>query len=172
MENANPWMQTTASTGWQPVRFLRKSGKKVRRYENQAERARIREDIQAGMRDPEAFLDLAGGKKNARKLSTSGKTDRIALLTAQKRKLRSELRNTRDLDTFIRKTSHSRTLYALIAMGFFHHVMNSEEYRRDHRYKLAILGAMEEPGLAKAIQRKWDHFRREFSDPFMKNTWQ
>lgn len=171
MENSNQWIQEPAFRGAHPGRTLRKSRKKERRYENQADRARIREDIQAGMRDPEFFLDLAGERKNTRRLAASGRAQRLFLLEALKRRLKSELRNTRDLDTFIRKTSRSRTLYALIAIGYFRHVLNSEEYRQDHRYKLAIINAMEEPGLAKAIQSKWDNFDRQFPDPFQRQSW-
>jgi len=171
MENRNPWIQDTSFSGRHTGKVLRKTRNKGRRYENQADRARIRKEIQAGMRDPEFFLDLAGEMKNSRKPSAIGKAQRTYLFGVQKRKLKSELRNTRDLDTFIQKTSHSRTLYALIAMVFFRHVLDSEAYRPDHRYKLAILRAMQEPGLAKAIQSRWDHFQRQFPDQYPDESW-
>lgn len=171
MENANLPPQDLTFAGWNPSKVIRKARKKEKRHENQIERARIREDLQAGLRDPEVFLDLAGHRKNTRKLLASGAADRRWLLYVQKRKVKAELRNTRDLDTFLEKTSRSRTLYALIAMAFFRHVLGSEEYRDDHRYKLAIRKALEEPGLAKAIHRKWENFDREFPDRLQKQAW-
>ena len=154
-----------------PARDLRKARRKEKRHLNQVERTRIREHLQAGLRDPEAFLDLADHKKNARRLAEGGVAARRVLWEVQKRKLKSELANTRDLDTFIQKTSRSRTLYALIGMGFFRHVLRSPEFRDDHRYKLAILRALEEPGLGKSIQRRWEAFDREFPDSALTPLW-
>lgn len=171
MESANSLAEAGPPAMWRPAKVLRKARKQEKRYANQAERTRIREDIQAGLRDPERFLDLAVTWKNPRKLLASGAAQRRVLLSVQQRKVKAELGNTRDLDTFIQKTSRSRTLYALIAMGFFRHVLLSEEYRDDHRYKLAIRRAMGEPGLSKAIQRKWDGFDREFPDRSQTPTW-
>ena len=62
-------------------------------------------------------------------------------------------------------------MYALVGLGFFRHVWRSDEFREDHRYKLAIGRAMEEPGLAKSIQRKWEAFDREFPDPSLTRDW-
>lgn len=163
MENQHSSTENPSPTSFYPAREVRKARRKERRYLNQAERTRIREHLQAGLRDPETFLDLEDHKKNMHR-SLAGEAARRILLDAQKRKVKAELNNTRDLDTFIQKTSRSRTLYALIALGFFRHVLRSEEYREDHRYKLAILRAMEEPGLNKSIQRKWETFDREFPD--------
>jgi hypothetical protein len=161
----------TAAIALHPGREIRKLRRLNKRLANQAERTRIREHLQAGLRDPEFFLDLEGRAKNFRRLLASGPAERRGLLQVQKRKVKAELGNTRDLDTFIRKTSRSRTLYALIAMGFFRHVLRSEEYREGHRYKLAIQGALQEPGLAKAIARKWENFDREFPDRRHLQTW-
>lgn len=171
MQHANPLATETSPTGWHPNRMLRKAKKKEKRHENQLERTRIREDLNAGLRDPEIFLDFAVQRKNTKKLLRSGSDDRRWLLYVQKRKVKSELVNIRDLDTFIQKTSRSKTLYALIAMGFFRHVLKSEEYREDHRYKLAIRRALEEPGLNKSIQRKWYNFDREFPGGLQKQPW-
>ncbi|MDB5103686.1 MAG: hypothetical protein JWP91_1375 [Fibrobacteres bacterium] len=171
MENSNPLATETAEPSWVPTKIIRKARRKERRYANQADRTRIREDLQAGLRDPECFLDLESRRKNTRKLLASGAAERRWLLDMQRKKVKGELANTRDLDTFLQKTSRSRTLYALIAMGFFRHVLGSEEYREDHRYKLAIRRALEEPGLCKAIQRKWENFDREFPDRMNRITW-
>lgn len=171
MENASPLAKDFEQAGWHPGRVIRKALKKKKRHENQIERTRIREDIQAGLRDPDIFLDLARERKNTRRLLTSGMIERRRLLNSQLRKVKAELLNTRDLDTFLQKTSRSRTLHAMVAIGFFRHVLNSEEYREDHRYKLAILRAMEEPGLCKSIQRKWEHYDRHFPDRARNQTW-
>lgn len=148
-----------------------RSSRKNKRQLHQTERTRIREHLQAGLRDPETFLDLEDRKKNIRRLQAGGAAARRMLLDVQKRKVKAELGNTRDLDTFIQKTSRSRTLYASIALGFFRHVLGSEAYREDHRYKLAIRRALEEPGLCKSIQRKWEHFDREFPDRESLHPW-
>jgi hypothetical protein len=150
---------------------LRRRDGRSSRDENRAERARIRDHIQEGMRDPELFLDLARERKNTRRLLESGHSERQELLEAQKQKVASELRNTRDLDGFIEKTSRSKTLYALVAMALFRHVRSSEAFRGDHRYKLAIVRAMEEPGLAKAIRWKWDTFDKEFPGRAARESW-
>lgn len=171
MENATPMAIETAQTGWHPGKVIRKARKKKKRYENQIERTRIRENIQAGLRDPEIFLDLAREWKNTRRLLASGAADRRHLLNSQIRKVKAELLNTRDLETFIQKTSRSRTMYALVAMGFFRNVLKSEEYREDHRYMVAIRKAMEEPGLSRSIQRRWESFDRQFPDRGQQQTW-
>jgi hypothetical protein len=150
---------------------LRKRDGRWGRNEDRAERARIRDHIQEGMRDPELFLDLARERKNTRRLLASGRDDRLELLEAQKQKVAGELRNTRDLDGFIEKTSRSKTLYALVAMAFFRHVRDSEAFREDHRYKQAIVRAMEEPGLAKAIRWKWETFDKEFPGRAARQSW-
>jgi hypothetical protein len=162
MENQHSSTGNPSPTSFYPACEVRKARRKDRRYLNQVERTRIREHRQAGLRDPETFLDLEDHKKNMHRLLAGSAAARRALLDMQKRKVKAEVNNTRDLDTFIQKTSRSRTLYALIALGFFRHVLRSEEYREDHRYKLAILRAMGEPGLNKSIQRKWETFDREF----------
>jgi hypothetical protein len=145
-----------------PARDLRRARRKEKRHIHQLERTRIRESLHAGLRDPDVFLDLEDRKKNMARLKASSGSARRVLLQAQKRKVKAELANTRDLDTFIQKTSRSRTLYSLVGLAFFRHVLNSPEYRDDHRFKLAVLRALEEPGLAKSIHHRWEAFDREF----------
>lgn len=147
---------------WIPDKAARKARRLDKRHAHQVERTRIRENLQAGLKDPEVFLDLESRSKNLRRLLSSGAADRRALLETQKRKARAELANTRDLDTFLAKSSRSRTLYSMVALAYFRHVLRSDEYREDHRYKEAIRRALEEPGLAKSIQRRWGNFDREF----------
>lgn len=171
MENANPLARDNTEGGWHPGKIIRKARKKEKRHAHQVERTRIRENLQAGLRDPEIFLDLAAKSKNTRRLLSSGAAERRWLLYMQKRKVKSELQNTRDLDTFIQKTTRSRTFYALIALGFFRHVLMSDDFREDHRYKAAIRRALEEPGLSKSIHRKWDNFDREFPDRSLRQVW-
>lgn len=170
-ENTHSTDSPSPSHGFYPAREIRKASRKEKRHLNQLERTRIREHLQAGLRDPEAFLDLEDHKKNMRRLQASGAAARRVLFEVQKRKVKAELNNTRDLDTFIQKTSRSRTLYALIALGFFRHVLRSEAYREDHRYKLAVARALEEPGLAKAIHKKWGTFDREFPAQAVETAW-
>lgn len=153
---------TAPAAHWTTGKAERKAKRLDKRREHQAERARIRESLHAGMKDPDAFLDLESRSKNIRRMLNSGKEDRRALLETQKRRARAELANTRDLDGFLSKASHSRTLYSLVAMAYFRHVLRSDEFREDHRYKLAINQALEEPGLAKSIQKRWHDFDREF----------
>lgn len=150
------------SAPWPPARPERKAKRKEKRRERQAERARVRENLQAGLYDPEAFLDLESRSKNVRRMLSSGKAERRALLDAQKRKVRSELANTRDLDGFIAKAGRSRTLHSLVALAFFRHVLDSAEYREDHRFKEAIRRALGEEDQWRSIQRRWANFDREF----------
>jgi hypothetical protein len=150
---------------------LRRARRKEKRHLHQVERARIRESLHAGLRDPDVFLDLEDRKKNTLRLKASSAAARRVLLDVQKRKVKAELANTRDLDTFIQKTSRSRTLYALVGLGFFRHVLVSPEYREDHRFKLAIQRALEEPGLAKSIHRRWETFDREFAARAQNLSW-
>lgn len=159
------------SPAFVPARDLRRARRKEKRHMHQTERARIRESLQAGLRDPDVFLDLEDRKKNMARLKASSGAARRILLEAQKRKVKAELANTRDLDTFIQKTSRSRTLYALVGIGFFRHVLNSQEYRDDHRFKLAIIRALEEPGLAKSIHHRWEAFDREFGARARELSW-
>jgi len=147
---------------WIPDRVERKARRLAKRRAHQAERARVRENLHAGLKDPDAFLDLESSAKNTRRMLASGKRERQALLGVQKRKARAELANTRDLDDFLAKSSRSRTLYSLVALAFFRHVLFSGDFREDHRYKLAIRRALEEPGLGKSIQKRWEGFDREF----------
>lgn len=146
------------------ARDLRKAHRKEKRRLHQTERARIREHLHAGLRDPEAYLDLESQARNHHRKSAEGGAARQALLASQGRKLKSELANTRDLDGFLAKASRSRTLYTLIAMGYFRQVLQSEAIREDHRFKVAIRHALEEPGLAKSIHRRWECFDREFPE--------
>ena len=150
------------SPGWIPAKALRKARRQEKRKGHQAERARVREQLYVGMHEPEAFLDLESHAKNIRRLLNSGAEQRRDLLATLQRKVKSELANTRDVDGFIEKASRSRTLYTLAAMGFFRQVLESEAFREDHRFKLAIRKALEEPGLAKSLQRRWEQFDREF----------
>lgn len=159
---APSYTHETESGPWTQGKAERKARRLEKRLAHQTERARVRENLHAGLKDPDAFLDLESNAKNIRRMLASGKEDRRALLAAQKRKARAELANTRDLDGFLAKSSRSRTLHSLVAMAYFRHVLHSDEYREDHRFKQAIRRAMEEPGLAKAIQRRWDGFDREF----------
>ena len=154
-----------------PARDLRRARRKEKRHLHQVERTRIRESLQAGLRDPDVFLDLEDRKKNMARLKASSGAARRILLEAQKRKVKAELANTRDLDTFIQKTSRSRTLYSLVGIGFFRHVLNSQEYRDDHRFKLAIMRALEEPGLSKSIHHRWEAFDREFGARARELAW-
>lgn len=154
-----------------PARDLRRARRKEKRHLHQTERARIRESLQAGLRDPDVFLDLEDRKKNTARLKAGSDAARRVLLDALKRKVKAELANTRDLDTFIQKTSRSRTLYSLVGIGFFRQVLNSPEYRDDHRFKLAIIRALEEPGLAKSIHHRWDAFDREFGAGARELSW-
>jgi hypothetical protein len=162
---------TSPPHAYVPAREIRKARRKEKRHLHQVERTRIRERLHDGLRDPEIFLDLEDHAKNTRRLQAGSAAARRVLLEVQRRRLKSELANTRDLDTFIQKTSRSRTLYALVGLAFFRHVWRSDAFRDDHRYKLAIARAMEEPGLAKSIQRKWDAFDREFPDPSLTREW-
>lgn len=154
-----------------PARDLRRARRKEKRHLHQLERTRIRESLHAGLRDPELFLDLEDRKKNTARLKASSGAARRVLLEAQKRKVKAELGNTRDLDTFIQKTSRSRTLYSLVGLAFFRHVLNSPDYRDDHRFKLAISRALEEPGLAKSIHHRWEAFDREFAGRSQGLSW-
>ena len=147
---------------WAPGKTERKSRRMDRRHAHQAERARIRENLHAGLKDPDLFLDLETRSKNTKRLLASGAAERKALLETQKRRARAELTNTRDLDGFLAKASRSRTLYSMVALAYFRHVLGSDDFREDHRYKEAIRRALEEPGLAKSIQRRWGNFDREF----------
>ena len=152
-----------AGTGhWAPGKARRKARRLERRHAHQAERARVRENLHAGLQDPDAFFDLESRSKNIWRMLASGNSERHALLEAQKRKARSELANTRDLDSFLAKSSRSRTLSSLVALAYFRHVLRSDEFRDDHRYKEAIRRVLEEPSLAKSIQRRWECFDREF----------
>lgn len=154
-----------------PARDLRRARRKEKRHLHQVERTRIRESLHAGLRDPEVFLDLEDRKKNMARLKASSGAARRILLEAQKRKVKAELANTRDLDTFIQKTSRSRTLYSLVGLAFFRHVLNSPEYRDDHRFKLAISRSLEEPGLSKSINHRWETFDREFGRRAQDLSW-
>jgi hypothetical protein len=155
-------VEESGTEKWVPDKVARKARRLSKRQAHQVERTRIRENLQAGLKDPEVFLDLESQSKNIRRLLASGKAERQALLQTQKRKARAELANTRDLDTFLAKSSRSRTLYSLVALAYFRHVLRSDEYREDHRYKEAIRRALEEPGLAKSIQKRWGNFDRQF----------
>lgn len=150
------------------ARDIRKAHRKEKRRMHQIERARIREHLHAGLRDPDVYLDLESQARNGHRKSSEGGAARQALLAAQGRKLKSELANTRDLEGFLAKASRSRTLYTLVAMGYFRQVLHSDAFREDHRYKVAIRHALEEPGLAKAIQRRWECFDREFPEGVMR----
>lgn len=145
--------------------------RKSRQKEDRSERARIRDHLQQGLRDPERFLDLASERKNIHRLLASGPEDRGELLETQKQRVKAELRNIRDLDTFLQKTSKSKTLHALVAMAFFRHVLDSEAYSEEHRYKLAIRRALEEPDFSKAIQWKWSIFDKDFPGPTARFSW-
>jgi hypothetical protein len=161
-ETVPTYTHETGSDPWTRGITERKTRRLEKRLAHQAERARVRENLLAGLKDPEIFLDLEDRAKNIRRMLASGKEQRRALLATQQRKARAELANTRDLDGFLAKSSRSRTLYSLVAVAYFRHVLRSGEYREDHRYKQAIRRALEEPGLAKSIQRRWDAFDREF----------
>ncbi len=169
LTTAPPYAHDSEPGPWNQAKSERKARRLEKRLAHQTERARVRENLHAGLKDPDVFLDLEGHAKNIRRMLASGKEERRALFAAQKRKARAELGNTRDLDGFLAKCSRSRTLHSLVALAYFRHVLRSEEYREDHRYKQAIRRALEEPGLAKAIQRRWDAFDREFPG---QDTWE
>lgn len=161
-DSHSPTGSDARQPAWVPAKALRKIRREEKRKGHQAERARVREHIHAGLHDPEAFLDLEGQAKNLRRLLNSGAEQRRGLLATLQRKVKSELANTRDVDGFIEKACRSRTLYTLSALGFFREVLEAEAFRDDHRFKLAIRKALEEPGLAKSLQRRWEQFDREF----------
>lgn len=167
----NPVPGPGQSPAYVPARDLRRARRKEKRHLHQVERTRIRESLLAGLRDPDVFLDLEDRKKNTLRLKAGSGAARRVLLEAQKRKVKAELANTRDLDTFIQKTSRSRTLYSLVGLGFFRHVLHSPDYRDDHRFKSAIRRALEEPGLAKSLHHRWDAFDREFAGPAKDLSW-
>lgn len=150
--------------GFPSDRVIRKAWKQRKRLENQAERARVRDAIHVKMHDPEGLLDLDIERRTSRRLHVARVVKRQWMLHVQKRKIKAELKSTKDLATFIQGMSRSKTLYAMIALGYFRHVLDSAEYREDHRYKLAIRAALEDPILSKVIQRKWESFDREFPD--------
>lgn len=142
--------------------MIRKVWKLRKRHANQAERARVRDEIHAGWQDPDSLLDLGGMRKTSRRMHSGGMPEREGMLHARQRKVRAELKAIKDLAPFIQGMCRSKTLHATIALGFFRHVLDSDAYAEDHRYKLAIREALQDPVLAKVIQRKWEAFDREF----------
>ena len=171
MQHADTLDSCRSDPGRHPRALRQKIRKLSPHQEDKSERARIRAHIQEGLRDPERFLDLARERKNMRGLLASGRQARLELLESQKQRVKSELRNTRDLDTFLMKTSRSKTLHALVALAFFRHVRDSDAYAEEHRYKQAIRRALEEPDRSKAIHWKWESFDKEFPGPAAKLAW-
>ena len=53
-------------------------------------------------------------------------------------------------------------MHALVALAFFRHVLDSEAYPEEHRFKQAIRRALEEPDRSKAIRSRWESFDEEF----------
>lgn len=142
--------------------MIRKIWKLRKRHANQTERARVRDEIHAGWHDPDSLLDLGGVRKTSRRMHSGGILEREGMLHARQRKIRAELKTIKDLAPFIQGMSRSKTLHSTIALGYFRHILGSDEYAEDHRYKLAIREALQDPVLAKVIQRKWEAYDREF----------
>ena len=142
--------------------MIRNAWKLSKRNEHQMERAHVRDVIHAGIHDPDRLMDLGGMQRHSRRKHAAGTRQRETVLHVRQRMVRAELKSIKDLGTFIRGMSRSRTLHSTIALGFFRHVLQSGGYAEDHRYMLAIREALEDPVLAKIIQRKWEAFDREF----------
>lgn len=150
-----------AFPGWR-AKALRKAWAKQRRHEKQSERARVRDEIHARMHDPDSLDELSGMRRIRRKSDADKALKRELMLHARRRRVHAELKATKDVAGFIEGLGRSRTVYSLIAMDFFRHVLNSPTYGDDSRFKQGILGALEDPGLAKVIRHKWEAFDREF----------
>jgi hypothetical protein len=150
--------ESGAFPGRSAAKAIRKSWRKLKRRENQMERARVRDALQSGLQDPDSLDDLCLDSGRPRLPRGEELLKREWTLQERNRKVRSELRVHRDLDSYIRNMSRSKTLNAMIALGFFRKVLESEEYGDDHRYKQAIRGALEDPVLAKVVKRKWEEF--------------
>lgn len=142
--------------------MIRKAWKLRKRRSHQEERARVRDEIHAGWHDPDSLLDLGGMRRNSRRQHSGGILEREGMLHARLRKIRAELKTIKDLSPFIQGMSRSKTLHATIALGYFRNVLDSADFPEDHRYKTAIREALQDPVLAKVIQRKWEAFDREF----------
>jgi hypothetical protein len=145
--------------------------KRDRRRATQGERARVRDLLKIKRDDPDCLVDMDWGPRHPRRAGEDVSLKRGHILKEKKRRVRAELKAKVDVEEFIRDISKSRTLYALIAMGFFRHVLESGEYAEDHRYKLAIVACLHDPSLTRAIKRRWEQFDREFPDPDARHAW-
>lgn len=145
--------------------------KRNKRHENQVERARVRDLLKINLDDLDTLVDLASEKRRARTAAEGSTLKRDYILKEKKRRVRAELKAKVDVEEFIRDISKSKTLYALIAMGFFRHVLESGEYEEGHRCKQAIVASLQDPSLARSIKRRWEQFDREFPDADHKFSW-
>jgi hypothetical protein len=168
MAEATPWREEPSQADRLPElsfhsgKALRKSWAKQRRRETQSERARVRDEIHNHMHDPESLDELAGFGRRRRQPEQVKALKREWMLRDRRRKVRAELKATKDVAGFIEGLGRSKTLYALIAMDFFRSVLESPAYGEDSRFRQAILEALEDPGLGKVIRHKWQAFDREF----------
>lgn len=142
-----------------------------KRRANQVERARVRDLIKVNLDDPDSLADLASERRRARTAEEGSFLKRDHILKVKKRRVRAELKAKVDVEEFIRDIAKSRTLYALIAVGFFRHVLESGEYEENHRYKQAIAASLQDPALARSLKRRWEQFDREFPDPGSRHAW-
>jgi hypothetical protein len=144
------------------ARSIRQAWKREKRRENQLERARVRDALQRRLRDPDSLDDLPSELRRSRRARGDATVRREWMLQERKRKIRSELKAKIDLDEYIRDMCRSKTLHALIALGFFREVLGSDAYGNEHRYKQAIRAALEDPLLSRSLRRKWEAFDRAF----------
>jgi hypothetical protein len=145
--------------------------KRNKRHENQVERARVRDLLKINLDDLDTLVDLASEKRRARTAAEGSSLKRDFILKEKKRRVRAELKAKVDVEEFLRDITKSKTLYALIAVGFFRHVLESGEYEENHRYKQAIVACLQDPAMARSLKRRWAQFDREFPDPDSRHAW-
>lgn len=151
-------------SGRASARSIRQAWKWEKRRENQLERAQVRVALQHRLRDPESLDELPSEPRRSKRTRGDARVRREWMLEERKRKIRSELKAKIDLDEYIRDMCRSKTLHALIALGFFREVLGSAAYGDEHRYKQAIRTALEDPLLSRSLRRKWKAFDRVFPD--------
>lgn len=145
--------------------------KRDKRRANQVERAWVRDMLKVNLDDPDSLADLASERRRARTAKEDSSLKRDQILKEKKRRVRAELKAKVDVEEFIRDITKSRTLYALIALGFFRHVLESGEYEEGHRYKQAITASLQDPALARSLKRRWQQFDREFPSADSRQAW-